>query len=196
MSVAPAALSTPQGIDASTTLSISAPAGQTQVPDVSIEISGAPLGVSVLTPTTSGPATTLILSTNSTTPPGVYNLNLTGRSGTHTQTAVLQLTVTSNVPGFGISAQPATQTTPRGFTATYNVTTSTTGGFNGQIAYSVNGLPNNSTAIFEPSPTGVTVKIATTAATTPTTYTVQITGKNGNLTATIPVELIITAPAM
>lgn len=196
MSVAPAALSTPQGIDASTTLSISAPAGQTQVPDVSIEISGAPSGVSVLTPTTSGPTTTLILSTNSTTPPGVYNLNLTGRSGTHTQTAVLQLTVTSNVPGFGISAQPATQTTPRGSTATYNVTTSTTGGFNGQIAYSVNGLPNNSTAIFEPSPTGVTVKIATTAATTPTTYTVQITGKNGNLTATIPVELVVTAPAM
>ena len=195
MSVAPAALSTPQGIDASTTVSISAPAGQT-IPDVGIELSGAPSGVSVLTPTTSGPTTTLILSTNSTTPPGVYNLNLTGRSGPHTQTAVLQLTVTSNAPGFGLSAQPATQTTARGSTATYTVTTSSTGGFNGQIVYSVNGLPVNSTATFEPSPTGVTVKIATTAATTPTTYTVQITGKNANLTATIPVELIITAPAV
>lgn len=195
MSLAPAAVSTPQGIDASTSISVSAP-GQNQAPDVSLEISGAPQGVSLLTPTTTGPTTPLVLSTNATTPPGVYNLTVTGRSGTHTQTGALQLTVTSNVPGFGLSAQPATQTTARGSIATYSVTSSSIGGFNGPIAYSVNGLPTTMTATFEPSPTGVAVKIATNAATTPTTYAIQISGKNGNLTATISVELIITAPAV
>ena len=195
MTLAPATLSTPQGIDASTTVTVSPPTGQTLVPDVSILISAAPPGVTVLTPVTTGRSTKITLSTRSTTAPGVYNFNVVGRSGTNSQTVALQLTVTANTPGFGLSAQPATQAVARGSVATYTITAASTGGFNGAIAYSVAGLPNTATAVIELTATGATVKITTTAATAPTTYPLQFIGKSGTLTSTVPVDMVVTAPA-
>ena len=196
MTLSPAALTTPQGIDASTTVTVSPPAGQTLVPDVTIDISAAPPGVTVLTPITTGRSTKFTLSTSSSTAPGVYNFNIVGRSGPTVQTVGLQLTVTANVPGFGLSAQPATQTVARGNVATYNITAVNTGGFNGTISYVLVGLPATATATFEPTSNGAVIKITTTAATAPTTYPLQVTGKSGSLSSTVPVDLVVTAPAV
>lgn len=195
MSLSPAAISAPQGNDASTTVTLSPGPTDPIVPDVTLEVQGAPGGVTVLNPVTTGRSTKFTLRTSTATAPGTYNLTVVGRSGTFTQTARLQMTVQSNVPGFGFSATPITQTIDRGSVATYTVTTSTTGGFNSPISYSAEGLPAGATLSVEPTSSGAVLRITTAATTAPTTYDVQLTGRSGTLTATVPVKMVVTAPA-
>ena len=196
LAVGPAALTVSAGNDAPTSVTVGIPAGTSVYPDVSLDISGAPVGVVVRTPVTEGHFTKFVLSTSADTPAGTYRLAVVGTSGTFTQTAALTLTVTNDPQGFGLSVQPVSLTVSRGSTATFDLTLVRRGGQSAAIVYSVTGLPPSATAAFDPtSATAVTVKITTTAATPPTSYPLLITGRSGTLEATVAVTLVVVAPA-
>jgi hypothetical protein len=101
-----------------------------------------------------------------------------------------------------------TQTVPQGQTARFNLQV-----FLGQqqylvdrspapVALSVSGLPNNSTASFSSNPvvptdpaTDVTLDVVTQATTTPGTYTLTVTGDDGDLQETTTFTLIVSSNA-
>ena len=195
LSATPAVLTTTAGNDAVTNITVGVPAGATILPDVTVELLGAPAGVVVQTPTIDGRNTRFVLATSPDTPAGVYRLTAVGRSGTFTQNLVLTLTVTRESQGFGLSAQPSVATVKQGSPAAYEVKLVAIGGFSGQVAFSLAGLPATAASSIETTATGVTVRINTTPSTAATTYPLLITGKSGGLAATIAVSLVVVAAA-
>ncbi len=102
---------------------------------------------------------------------------------------------TPPVPGFSVSASPASQTVAPGAGTSYTVTVTPTGGFTGAVTLSATGLPAGATASFVPNPTSAssTMTVAT-ATTTPTgTFPLTITGTSGALTRSTTVTLVVAA---
>jgi len=94
-------------------------------------------------------------------------------------------------PDFNLSASPASQGVARGSAATYTVTVTPLGGFNGTVSFTASGLPAGATASF--SSTTLTV---TTAASTPTgSYPLTITATSDSLSHSTSVTLVVTVPA-
>jgi hypothetical protein len=195
-SMSPNAISTPQGMAASTTINVGPAGNETIAPDVKFTVTGNPTGISLLTPITTGTSTKLTFLTSAALSPGVYPLVVKGTSGTFTQGLPLTLTVRSNVPGFGLSASPTTQTVARGSVATYAVTAARTNSFAAAITFGLTGLPATATAAFESTATGVLLKITTLAAMAPTTYPLQVTGTSGALVSSVSISLTVTSPAV
>lgn len=196
LSVSPNALTTSAGNDAPTGVTVGPAAGSSLIPDVSLDISGAPAGVAVQTPSTDGKLTKLVLSTSADTAAGTYRLTVVGRSGTFTQTADFTLTVTRDVPGFGISATPASVSVNRGSAGSYEVKVVPRGGFTQTVTFTVTGLPPTATSVIEAAPNSVIVRVTTTPSTPATSYPLLITGRSGTLEATIQVTLVVVAPAV
>ena len=73
--------------------------------------------------------------------------------------------------------------TPGGSTS-YSVTISPTGGFTGQVTFSVSGLPSGANGSFSPNPatTSSSLSVTTSASTPAGTYTLTLTGVSGALT--------------
>lgn len=142
-------------------------------------------------------AAVLTVDTTATTPTGSYPLTLTATdsTGTPTQSAIVTLNVNAaQAADFTIGASPANRTIKRGNSGTYNVTVTGSGGFTGNVAFTVSGLPANTTASFSPSSvngTGSsTLTIFTTNPSTPKgTYTLTITGTSASLTRSTTVSL-------
>jgi hypothetical protein len=97
------------------------------------------------------------------------------------------------VPDFSLSASPASQTISPGASATYNLTVTPTGGFNGVVNFSATGLPPGAAATF----TSTTMTVTTSGSTPGGSYPLTITGTSGSLTHTTTVTLVVsvTAPA-
>jgi IPT/TIG domain len=106
------------------------------------------------------------------------------------------------VPGFTISATPASQTVAAGTSATYTVTVTPTNGFTGAVVLSCGSvsLPAGAICGFTPAsvtPSGAAVtaslSISTTAATPVSTSVVTITGTFGSLVHSTTASLTVTA---
>ena len=105
-------------------------------------------------------------------------------------------TLTVNAaPGFSITSQPPSQTVMAGSSASYTLTVTPQGGFNGTVSFSAAGLPSGATAIFTPaSLNGVvssTVTVFTGASASAGSYTLRLTGTSGSLTNSALVNLTI-----
>jgi len=99
---------------------------------------------------------------------------------------------------FSLTATPASQTTPAGYSTSYTVTVTAVSGFTGSVALSASGLPSGATASFSPASittSGTATLTITTASTTPVgSSTVTITGTSGSLTHSAAVTLATTPP--
>ena len=139
-------------------------------------------------------SSTLKISTSVMAPTGTYTITITGTSGTLSHTTSVTLLIRSN---YALSAAPASQTVGPGGSASYTVTITRYGGFEGLVNLSASGLPAGATAAFNPNPAGgsSSVLTVTTATSTPAgTYTMTITGVAGSrmLTHKATVTLVVT----
>jgi hypothetical protein len=127
-------------------------------------------------------------------PAGTYAIAIKGTSGNLTASTVINLTVL--VPGFTLSATPATLALARGSSAQGSLVLSPIGGFNSTVTVKASGLPTGVTfasAAFTSAYTSAITFAASTAATAGT-YSITITGTSGVLTASTNLKLVITAP--
>jgi hypothetical protein len=167
--------------------------------NVSFSVSGLPSGASgSFNPTSVAGSgnSTLSVSTTSTTPAGTYTVTITGTSGSLTHSTTVTLVVNAAATGdFSMVITPGSQTVTRSSSTSYTVTVSPSGGFSGIVSFSVNGLPNQSTASFNPgSVTGSgnsTLTVQTGRKTHTGTFTLTITGTGGSLTHSTAVTLVV-----
>ncbi len=118
---------------------------------------------------------------------------VTAASGSVTGTA--SVTVTAVLPGFSLSVTPSSRSIRRGSTATYTVTITPSGGFNGALTLSLTGQPSGSTVTFTPNNTALTTStltVATLSTTSRRTYTLTIKAVSGSLSHTSNVTLTVT----
>ena len=165
---------------------------------VRLSVSGLPSGATpTFNPTsvTGSGTSTLTVSTSSTTPTGTYTLTITGTSGTLTHNTSVTLVVTGPAPDFTITASPSSRTVTRGHSTNYTVTVTALNGFTGTVNFSVSGLPNRSSASFNPSSVSgsgsSTMTVRTSLRTNRGTYTLTIKGTSGSLTHTTTVQLTV-----
>src|SRR6266704_829047 len=162
---------------------------------VTLSVSGLPIGANgTFTPNPAMASSTLSVTTSTSTPTGTYTLTITGVSGSLTHTTTISLVVSPR-PDFTLSASPASQTVPQGGSTSYSVTISPTGGFTGEVTLSVSGLPSGANGSYTPNPATASSTLSVTASpSTPTgTYTLTITGASGSLTRTTTVTLTVGA---
>ncbi|MDT7813558.1 MAG: hypothetical protein QOJ42_3474 [Acidobacteriaceae bacterium] len=126
-------------------------------------------------------------------PPGYYMLFILNQSGVPSVASFVR--VTSATPDFSVAATPSSQTVPPGKGANYVVSVTPSNGFNGNVNFSVTGLPSGATASFTPSSVAgsgsSTLAINTTGATPTGTYTLTITATSGTLTNSTQVALTV-----
>ncbi|HET8888291.1 MAG TPA: protease pro-enzyme activation domain-containing protein [Candidatus Angelobacter sp.] len=165
---------------------------------VSFSVSGLPAGaVPTFIPASlsSAGTTSLSITTNNTTPPGVYPLTITASDGALTHTASVSLEVDA-VPAadFTISA-PATITVKRNSTGSETVTIGAVNGFTGVVSLSASNLPPLVTASFAPtSVTGSgtsTLTFTVDHRATQGVYNITVTGTSGLLVHSTSVTLTV-----
>lgn len=198
MSVAPASRTIAAGRNTVFQLTLSRDATFTS--PVSFEVAGLPAGA---TGTFSAQATTtsqvfLQIATTASVAGGTYPLTVTATGGAVSRTVSPTLTVTGGgaTPGFTLSATPATQTVAPGGTAAFTIGIARTGGFTGEVAFSLAGLPAGASSAFAPPATAgseSTLTLTTTAAIVPGTYPLTITGVGASLTRTASATLVVQA---
>ncbi len=168
-------------------------------PTVSFSVAGVPTGATYsLSSTVSNKNVTLSVTTTASTPPGVYNIVVSGRSGGFTQQANVQLVV-NNPVGFTLSASPSDFGIARGSGATTFVTLKSFGGFNGNVTLSVSGLPSGvtlrpgTTSVNSPSIIALIFDALPGATPTPSGAPVQVSiiGTSGALSATIKLNVAV-----
>jgi hypothetical protein len=178
---------------------------------VALSISGLPAGATATFNPGSivGAGTSsLAISTTVSTPPGVYNMIVTGTSGSLVHTVGVQLIVNPTTPGdFALSSSiPNGITVKRsnnktngitGTPAQFTITVTPNNGFNGDVALSVSGFPGGINNIVL-SPTTITGGSGTatqsfqvSGSAKQGTYPLTITGTSGNLVHSIVVNLSI-----
>src|SRR5438034_590194 len=160
---------------------------------VTLSVSGLPLGANgTFTPNPATASSTLSVTTSASTPIGAYTLTITGVNGSLTHAATVVLTV-SPPPDFTLSASPSSQAVPQGGSTSYSVTISPTGGFTGQVTLSVSEIGRASSREITPNPAIASSTLsATTSTSTPTaTYRITITCVTGGLTCTPPISLVV-----
>jgi hypothetical protein len=117
-------------------------------------------------------------------PPGYYMLFLLNTAGVPSVAKFVQIG-TQVQPDFSFGAAPSLQSVSPGNSTTYNLTVAASGGFNGNVTFSVAGLPAGATGSF--NPTSVTgsgssvLTISTTAATPTGSYPLTITATGGSI---------------
>jgi hypothetical protein len=196
LSAAPSSSTVVQGAGTSYTVTITRTGGFSG--SVALSVSGLPTGANAtFSPSsTTGPSSSMSVTTIATTPTGSYTPTIAGASGSLTHTTSVTLVVQAAAArGYSLSASPSSRTVVHGAGTSYTVTITRTGGFTGSVALSVSGLPSRVTANFNPtSTTGTssTMTVTTSARTRTGSYTLTITGASGTLTRTITVTLVIT----
>lgn len=102
------------------------------------------------------------------------------------------------IPDYAVSVAPTSQSVLAGSSANYSVSATPSGGFTGTVAFSVSGLPANTTASFSPAlvitPGSSTLAVNTTASTPSGSYPLTITGTSGVVTHTVTATLVVSTP--
>ena len=137
----------------------------------------------------------MTLTASSTAAPGTYTITVTGTWGSMTASTTITLTV--GVPTFTISA-PSSATVSQSGSMSSNVYVNGQYGFNGNVTFSVSGLPTGVTASFGTNPTTYYSPMAITATASAATgnYTLTITGTCGSITNSATMTLTIVAPSI
>ena len=129
-------------------------------------------------------------------PPGYYMLFLLNNAGVPSIASFVQVAPTTS--DFSMSATPASQTIVAGAGTSYTVNVSSIGSFNGNVTFSVSGLPTGVTASFNPASVpgsgSSTMNLTTSSSTPPGTYPLLITGTSGSLTHNTSVTLAVSGP--
>jgi uncharacterized repeat protein (TIGR01451 family) len=106
-------------------------------------------------------------------------------------------------PDYTVSVSPASRTVTPGASATYTVTVAPSGGFTGQVALSVAGLPAGASASFNPASLNIndsstqasTLTITTTSATLLGNHPLTINATSGSLAHSAQATLRVVSPA-
>jgi subtilisin-like proprotein convertase family protein len=170
----------------------------------SVTLSAAPAisGVSFAftpNPQAAGSSSTLSVTTTTAATPGTHALTLTGTSGALVRTANVTLVINAPpTPTFTMAVTPASQTLTAGGSTSYTVSTTALNGFVGDISLSAAPAISGVSTTFTPNPLAsggaATLAVTTTAAATPGTHTLTVTGVSGAITRTANVTLVINAP--
>jgi hypothetical protein len=192
LAATPGSQSVAQGASASYAIAITPSGGFSS--SVALSVSGLPSGASAeFTPNPATGSSSLVVTAGASTPPGTSTLTITGVSGAMTRTTTANVTVT--VPDFSLGLTPSLRSVAPGAGTTYTVAITPTGGFTGNVSFSVSGLPAGATADFSPNPAGSssTLTVNTLASTPGGAATLTITGVSGSLTRTATATLNVTA---
>ncbi len=115
-------------------------------------------------------------------------------------TPIAFLGVTQQLPGFNLSASPASLTIQQGNQGTSTITTTISGQFNSAIALSASGVPSGTTVNFNPNPIlapgsgNSTMTITVGSGTTVGTYPITVSGNGGGFQQNAIVNLTVSAP--
>jgi Pro-kumamolisin, activation domain len=184
LSASPAGLSIVQGTGATSSITVNPVNGFSA--NVNLTASGLPTGVTAsFIPNPTAASTTLTLSAGTSASTGAFTATVTGTSGSLIHTTQISLTVTP-APNFSLSASPAKLTIRRGNSGQTAMIITPSGGFAGNVNFSVSGLPSGVTAAFSPNPSSsssaLTLSVSRTAPRG--TFNLTISGVSGNLTHT------------
>jgi len=131
-------------------------------------------------------------------PPGYYMLFLLNSSGVPSVATFLQVTAG---PHFSITPSPWQRVIVRGQSTSYSFQIVPSGGLQGQVNLSLSGVPAGASAALMNSapPAGGSsgLNIDTTNLNPPTlpqTYTITVSGSNGTLLRTAPLQLLVNSP--
>ena len=195
LSASPASVTVAQGGSGASTITVNPTNGFTG--SVSLSASGLPSGVTAsFNPASTTGTSTLTLTASSTATTGTATVTVTGTSGSLTHTTTVSLTVTPVVVGdFSISATPSSQTVTAGAGTSYTATVTGSGGFNGNVSFTISGLPAGANATFNPASvigSGSSTISVTTSTTTPSgSFPLTITGTSGSLVHSTTVTLVV-----
>ncbi|MFF0268202.1 S8 family serine peptidase [Kribbella sp. NPDC004536] len=127
---------------------------------------------------------------------GAVDLGTTGPDndyGTGRLDALASYNWLRSSPDFAVAVSPSAATAQPGSTATYTVTVSGSGGFSGDVALSVSGLPGTFSPSVVASGNGTSVLTVTAPASTGTTQLV-VTGSSGSVSRTALASLTVVPP--
>jgi len=152
---------------------------------VTLAATGLPAGVTVAFGTNpTATSSVLTFAASATAIVGTYNVTITGSSGTLVETTTIALTVTTRST-FTLTVPPLSIT--QGKTATDTITVTDVGGFTGNVALAVSGLPSGVTCTFGTNPVTTTTNVMTCRASATATvgsFIATITGTSGIISAT------------
>ena len=175
---------------------------------VALSASGLPTGVtasfspaSIAAPGSG--SSTLTLTAGSGATPGSYSVTVKGTSGSATGTAIVSFTVSSSSQGsIALAASPASVAMAPGSSATSTITSTVSGGYNGNVAFSVSGLPTGVTASFAPAslaaPGSGTTALTLTASSSSVagSYSINVIGTGAaGVFQSIALPVTVTSPA-
>jgi subtilisin family serine protease len=201
LTAAPGTATTPAGGTVTSTVGVGAINGFSS--DVALSVSGltGAQGTATIAPDTisggSGSAT-LTVTTAPSLAPGTYPLTIRAAAGSTVHTASVALVIPAP-SDFTLSATPATASALAGAGVSYTVTVAGQGGFAGDVALSLSGLPSTQgTATFAPATvaggTGTSQLTVTTAGSLAAgSYPLTITGRSGATTHLATVTLVVSA---
>lgn len=195
ISASPSSQSTAQGGSAQYTVTIGALNGFADT--VNFSVSGLPTGAttSFNPATVSGSgASTMTITTAATSPTGTYRVTVTGSTGTLSHSASVSLVV--NPAGdFSIAASPSKLTISRGSSGKTTVTVTALQGFNSTVGLKVSGLPNRTSASWNPTAVvgsgSAALTIQTNRKTPRGTYALTITGMSGTISHSVSLSLVV-----
>ena len=169
---------------------------------VALSVSGAPQGVTAAfspATVTSGNSSTLTVSVASGATVGTTALDITGTSGSITQTQSITLAVAN--PNYTLTASAASASLTPGASVPLTITTTAGTGFNSIVYLSVTGLPAGVTGSFAktsiPAPgSGTsTLTLSTASTAVPGIYTLTLGAVGGNADKILPFSLTILSSA-
>ncbi len=201
ISASPASLSVTQGNQGNSTITTTISGGFNG--DISLSASGMPSGTTVsfnpqTIPAPGAGSSSMTITVGSSTPVGTYPITVTGNGGGIQQSTTVTLTVLAR-PSFTISASPASLSVTQGNQGNSTITTTISGGFNGDISLSASGMPSGTTVSFNPQTipapgAGSSSMTITVGSSTPVgTYPITVTGNGGGIQQSTTVTLTVVA---
>jgi hypothetical protein len=198
LSANPSSLTIQQGNQGTSTITVTSISGWAD--SVALTVTGCPATATcTFSPTSLTPTgtSTLTIATGAT-PVGQFQLSITGTGpgGSKTHTLNFAVNVNAPSPDFSISlAAPASLTVKRGSTGSIAVQTTAQNG-SSTVTFSISGLPGRTSASFTPpsvtSGGTSTLKITASPGGGPKgTFTINVTGNNGNFTHSTQLSLTI-----
>ncbi|MGA7157738.1 MAG: Ig-like domain repeat protein [Acidobacteriaceae bacterium] len=161
--------------------------------NVSVSVSGLPSGVTASfsqNPVASQSQFTLTVA--NTTALGQYPLTIVGTSGGQTSTTSITLVIAG--PSFTLSFIKENVFLGQGTTSNIPIEVSSTTGFNGNVSFSISGLPSGVTAAFSQSTYSYILTLTVSNSVSPGPYALTITGTSGTLTATATLYMGVYVP--
>lgn len=162
---------------------------------VSFSIEGLPTGVTAsFSPNPTTTSSTMTITAGSSAVLGLYNLTITGTSGSIVATTPLQLSVLA--PSFAVSSTSTGITLHQGGTGNAVLYVSSPAPLPTGVTLVASALPSGVTASFSPNPTNVTstMNLSATSAAPLGTSSVTVTGTCCGLTASTTVPVTVVGP--